>query len=85
MVAPRRLKRLDFAPCELMATEPVFGMETRFTLTFEQCQVLRTKPDQVQLQACATLLDDEYAFRVHWPCQLDLRINGEGYRCEPLR
>jgi hypothetical protein len=82
MLAPRRLKRLEFAPCPLMGTGAVFGMEARFTLTFEQCRVLRTKPDQVQLLACATLLDDEYAFRVHWPCQQELRINGELYRCE---
>ena len=83
LVAPTKLKRLEFAPCPLMATGPVFGMEARFVLTFEQCRLLRTKPDQMQLQACATLLDDEYAFRMHWPNEQDFRINNVGYRCEP--
>lgn len=35
----------------------------------------------MQLQACATQLGDEYPFRVHWPCQQDLRVNGTPYRC----
>jgi hypothetical protein len=34
----------------------------------------------VQLHAVAVCLRDEYTYRMHWPTQLDLRINGTAYR-----